>query len=103
MRFNPTTSFAADDTPKIGGYFGETGIHSDFNEIRFGLLSYDTGAFSSKDYDGAVVNGEFLFASPDFLSSIGSPRPYIGFDAAIEHFQQKWKPVLRPEMRKTNR
>jgi hypothetical protein len=30
-----------------------------------------------------VINGEFLFKSPDFLSGVGSPRPYIGFDAAI--------------------
>ncbi|MBC2885455.1 acyloxyacyl hydrolase [Ochrobactrum sp. CM-21-5] len=65
------------------GYFGETGIHSQYNEIRFGVLSYDTGLFTTKDYDGAVINGEFLFRSPDMLSSIGSPRPYIGFDAAI--------------------
>lgn len=74
---------AGDANSGSSGHFGETGIHSQFNEIRFGVLSYDTGIFSTKDYDGVVINGEFLFKSPDILSSIGSPRPYIGFDAAI--------------------
>lgn len=64
------------------GYFGEAGIHSQYNEIRFGVLSYDTGIFSTKNNNGIVINGEFLFKSPEFLSFIGSPRPYIGFDAA---------------------
>lgn len=52
-------------------------------EARLGLLAYDRGAFSSDVFDGVVVNGEFLFRSPEFLGGIGSPRPYVGFDAAI--------------------
>lgn len=59
------------------------GKHSDRFELRGGVLSYDTGAFSPKQYNGVVVNGEFLFRSPEFLSIIGSPRPYVGFNAAI--------------------
>lgn len=76
-------AIAADETKKADGYFLEPGIHSEFKEFRFGVLSYDSGVFSPKEYNGVVLNGEFLFTSPDFLSSIGSPRPYIGFDAAV--------------------
>lgn len=63
--------------------FGEIGRYSDRYEMRLGLMAYDTGLFTTHEFSGAVINGEFLFKSPDFLSSIGSPRPYVGFDAAI--------------------
>ena len=58
------------------------GKQSDRYEVRGGILSYDTGIFSPKEYDGVVVNGEFLFKSPEFLDIIGSPRPYIGASIA---------------------
>ena len=61
------------------GSFGEIGRHADTFEFRLGALSYDTGLFTSKLYDGLVINGELAFPSPDFLYSIGSPRPYLGF------------------------
>jgi lipid A 3-O-deacylase len=82
--FSSGPSFAADGPVESGktGRFGEMGIHSEFNEVRFGVMSYDTGLFSTDDFSGVVLNGEYLFKSPDFLSSIGSPRPYVGFDIA---------------------
>lgn len=64
------------------GNFGEIGKNADKFEFRLGALSYDTGLFTSKEYDGLVINGELVFPSPDLLYSIGSPRPYIGFDVA---------------------
>jgi len=65
------------------GDFLKPGVHSDFNEARFGIMAYDRGALTTDDFSGVVINGEMLFASPDILSRIGSPRPYLGFDAAI--------------------
>ena len=47
-----------------------------------GVASYDTGLLTHQDDDGVVINGEFVFRSPDFLGSIGSPRPYFGVDIA---------------------
>jgi hypothetical protein len=63
--------------------FGEVGRYADRYEARFGVMAYDRGAFTTDEYSGTVINGEFLFKSPDFLSQIGAPRPYVGFDAAI--------------------
>jgi hypothetical protein len=63
--------------------FGELGRYADRMEARFGVMAYDRGFFSTDDFSGTVINGELLFRSPDFLEGIGSPRPYIGFDAAI--------------------
>jgi hypothetical protein len=62
--------------------FGLLGKYSDKYELRLGVAAYDTGIFSTDDFNGAVINGELLFPSPDFLSVIGSPRPAIGVDIA---------------------
>mgnify|MGYP001258631219 FL=1 len=51
-----------------------------FSEIRIGALAHDTGPFSSKEEDGIDTNFELLFASPEFLSFIWSPRPHIGIN-----------------------
>ena len=59
------------------------GKNADRTEIRGGLLSYDTGVFSSQVYSGVVINGEVVLRSPDFLAPIGSPRPYFGADIAL--------------------
>lgn len=64
-------------------HFLQPGIHSDWRELRLGVLAYDRGFFSPDEFSGTVINGELIFASPDFLDRFGSPRPYIGFDAAI--------------------
>ena len=63
--------------------FERWGNYADKMEIRLGVASYDTGLFAPMKYDGVSFNGEVLFRSPEFLSFIGSPRPYIGFDTAI--------------------
>jgi len=59
------------------------GKNADRMEIRFGGAFYDTGPATDHDEDGFVANGEVLFPSPDFLSPIGSPRPYLGADVAF--------------------
>jgi lipid A 3-O-deacylase len=63
--------------------FGQIGKNADKFEMQLGLLSYDTGPFTHKEFDGAVLNAEILFPSSDFLYGIGSPRPHVGFDAAL--------------------
>jgi len=52
-------------------------------ELRGGIAAYDTGIFSSQTFTGTVLNAEVLAPSPDLLTAIGSPRPYLGADIAI--------------------
>ncbi|MGB3646833.1 MAG: acyloxyacyl hydrolase [Mesorhizobium sp.] len=81
-----TPSHAASlSTDILPARFGELGRYSDKMEARLGVMAYDRGFFSTDDFSGTVINGELLFRSPEFLEAIGSPRPYIGFDAAIAH------------------
>jgi lipid A 3-O-deacylase len=47
-------------------------------EVRVGVLDHDPGIFGNPKEKGADVNAEALFASPDFLSMLCSPRPHIG-------------------------
>ncbi|WP_173931842.1 acyloxyacyl hydrolase [Chelativorans sp. Marseille-P2723] len=63
--------------------FLQPGVHAHWQEVRFGVLAYDRGFFSTDDFSGVVINGEYVFRSPEFLRPVGSPRPYIGFDVAI--------------------
>jgi hypothetical protein len=79
----PGISVAGQSADILPARFGEFGHYSDKMEIRLGGLAYDRGFFSNDVFSGTVINGEFLFRSPEFLATIGSPRPYIGFDAAI--------------------
>lgn len=60
----------------------EFGRNSDKWEARLGVAAFDVGPFTRQHLSGAVINGEVLAPSPGFLSGIGSPRPYIGFDAS---------------------
>lgn len=62
------------------GFAGDIGKHSDKAEIRLGAGLYDTGLATNHTQDGPSFNGEFLLPSPDILSGIGSPRPYVGVD-----------------------
>jgi lipid A 3-O-deacylase len=59
------------------------GKNADMPEIKLGGAFYDFGPATSHDEDGFVVNGEVLLPSPEFLSRIGSPRPYFGADVAF--------------------
>lgn len=75
----PITSFADENKPGLL----EFGRNADRWEARLGGAFYDSGPFSSQIFSGGVINGEFLAPSPDFLSAIGSPRPYVGTDIAL--------------------
>jgi lipid A 3-O-deacylase len=50
------------------------------DEVKLGVLSHDVGFLGHHVESGADVNLEVLFASPDILGFIGSPRPHIGAD-----------------------
>ena len=57
--------------------------HADYWEVRLGGGSFDTGPATPSDFNGSVINAEFVVPSPGFLSIIGSPRPYLGSDIAL--------------------
>jgi lipid A 3-O-deacylase len=50
------------------------------DEIKTGVLAHDVGFLGHHVETGADINLEMLFASPDLLNVIGSPRPHIGAD-----------------------
>src|SRR3546814_3552649 len=43
-------------------------------------MSHDVSVLGSNEEKGIDVNAEILFASPEFLSAIWSPRPHLGLD-----------------------
>jgi lipid A 3-O-deacylase len=63
--------------------FGQAGA-SPFDEVRGGVFAHGVGPFTAHKEDGASVNGEILFKSPQALSFMGSPRPVIGATIATE-------------------
>lgn len=48
------------------------------DELKIGGLAHDVTFLGRHVESGADVNLELLFASPDLLRLIGSPRPHIG-------------------------
>lgn len=78
--FMSVTTQAAEKT-FLGGIV--LGKHSERWEARLGGGAFDTGPFTSRILSGGVINGEILAPSPEFLSFLGSPRPYIGTEIAI--------------------
>jgi lipid A 3-O-deacylase len=50
------------------------------DEVKLGLLDHDVGFLTHHVESGQDANIEVLFASPSFLSIIGSPRPHLGAD-----------------------
>ena len=66
------------DAPSFLGSPGG-GPLSALSEVRGGILAHDRGPFTNNEEGGADINLEALFRSPDFLGSIGSPRPHLGF------------------------
>ena len=49
------------------------------SEIRVGALRHDAGIFTAQEEDSGIdANIEFLFASPEFLTPVWSPRPHLG-------------------------
>jgi len=69
------------ERPQTGGI--QIAKYADYWEIRLGGSAYDTGPTTPTDFNGGVVNAEFLAPSPGFFNIIGSPRPYVGTDIAI--------------------
>ncbi|MFC5991135.1 acyloxyacyl hydrolase [Limoniibacter endophyticus] len=67
------------------GFLGgvQFGRNADHWELRGGAGAYDVGPFSVQSFNGVTLNAEVLAPSPDFLSGIGSPRPYLGMDLAF--------------------
>lgn len=59
------------------------GRNADRWEARLGAAAFDLGPTTPYTLEGVALNGEVLAPSPDFLSRIGSPRPYLGVDAAL--------------------
>jgi lipid A 3-O-deacylase len=54
------------------------------DELKLGVLAHDIGFGGHHKEGGADVNLELLFASPDFLRFIWSPRPHFGADINSE-------------------
>ena len=50
------------------------------DEVKIGALAHDLGFLGHHVETGADINLEVLFASPEALRIIGSPRPHIGGD-----------------------
>ncbi|MEG3641606.1 acyloxyacyl hydrolase [Magnetococcus sp. PR-3] len=48
-------------------------------ELRLGAMLHDIDFLSFNREGGQDLNGEILFATPRLLSSMGSPRPHVGF------------------------
>ena len=64
--------------PAAEPHAGRDWLGGIISELRTGLLIHDEGPFSRREEDGLDVNIEVLFASPDVLDFIWSPRPHIG-------------------------
>ena len=70
------------------------------DEVKIGALAHDVGFLGHHVESGADVNLEMLFASPDFLRVIGSPRPHIGADVntagntSVGYFGLTWGVTL---------
>ena len=54
---------------------GSQGIVS---EVKLGVLQHDLDFLGDNIEPGQDINAELLFASPDFLSPVFSPRPHLG-------------------------
>jgi lipid A 3-O-deacylase len=48
------------------------------DEVKLGIMDHDVPIGAHHVENGADVNGELLFTSPDFLSFLWSPRPHLG-------------------------
>lgn len=65
-------------------FFASPSYAQSIDEARVGLTAQGFGGWSPDIEQGAGVNLELLFKSPDFLSAIGSPRPLIGANIATD-------------------
>ena len=53
------------------------------DEFKIGSLGHDVGFLGHNIEHGPDLNVEILFAPPDLLAVIGSPRPHIGGDINV--------------------
>jgi lipid A 3-O-deacylase len=51
-------------------------------ELRGGILAQGCCGQGTNKEDGVAINAEIVFASPKFLSVLGSPRPVVGASVA---------------------
>lgn len=75
-----TSVFATEEDAPHSSRWGH---NADYWEVRFGGGAFDYGPVTPRDFSGGVINAEILAPSPDFLRSIGAPRPYVGGDIAV--------------------
>ena len=74
------------------------------DEVKIGALAHDVGFLTHHVENGADVNLEILFVSPDLLRLIGSPRPHIGADintagnTSDGYFGLTWGWTLMPSL-----
>ena len=54
------------------------------DEARLGVLAQGWGGPGAHREQGAAINLEALFKSPEFLSAIGGPRPVLGATVATD-------------------
>jgi lipid A 3-O-deacylase len=78
MAISATAAQAADLYGGSKDYASFPAPYASMFEVRLGVLDHDPGIFGSHKEKGVDVNAEMLFASPDFLSVLWSPRPHIG-------------------------
>jgi len=57
--------------------YGE-GSMGGVSELRFGVLAHNIGLIAESTEDGAQINIEARFRSPDFMKVVLSPRPTLG-------------------------
>jgi lipid A 3-O-deacylase len=60
------------------------GAASLVDEARAGLFHHDAGVFGRHKEDGADLDLELRFASPEFLDLIAAPRPHLGLRANLD-------------------
>jgi lipid A 3-O-deacylase len=53
------------------------------DEVRAGVFYHDAGIFGSRKEEGADLNLELRFVSPEFLAAIWSPRPHLGVHGSL--------------------
>jgi lipid A 3-O-deacylase len=69
-----TTFGHREDGPGIGTWDNGSWL----SEVRLGLLAHNIGPIASAREDGAQLNAELRFDSPDIFEYILSPRPHLG-------------------------
>lgn len=63
----------------------EARAESVLDEARFGVLAQSVGGIGAAREQGAGINLEAVFKSPDFLRAVGGPRPVLGASIATDN------------------